>query len=274
MHIALLSCAELPEPDHDEQPLLDALRRLGVTAESIPWDGQHGDLTRFDGLVLRATWNYPERPAAFSEFITSAAAAATLLNPLEVVRENLHKGYLLRLAEAGIPVVPTRLFPRSHEFSTRHVEWDRVVVKPAVSCGSYRTRLFEADATAAAAFATELARDGDVLLQPVVDGFRDPGERALVWIDGEVTHGVTKRPRLEGQDESVTALEEITDADRALVGRAIQFVAGTPAYARVDVVDTPDGTVVSELECIEPSLFFWVRPETADRLARAIVRGI
>lgn len=275
MHIGLLSCAKLPEPDHDELPLLTALSALGARAESVLWDGDHGDLSRFDGLVVRATWNYPEAPVAFAAFLERAAASTTLLNPLRTIRQNLHKGYLLALPDAGVPTVPTQLIALGSEVTAGAIPWEDVVVKPAVSCGSYRTRSFTgAELEAAASFATTLARDGDVLLQPVIEGFADPGERALVWIDGEVTHGVLKRPRFQGQDESVAALEQISASDRELAARAIASVEGEPIYARVDVVETDDGAVVSELECIEPSLFFWVRPEAADRLARAILRRV
>jgi glutathione synthase/RimK-type ligase-like ATP-grasp enzyme len=253
--------------------MVDALARQGAEATQVPWDGSHPDLREFDALVLRATWNYPEHPEEFVKFLEAASRSSVLLNPLGAVRENLHKGYLLKLAAAGVPVVPTQLMPRGIEVDESSLPPGTVVVKPAISCGSYRTKYFDGGSrAAAAAFATVLAEDGDVLLQPWIAGFRESGERSLVWIDGEFTHGVLKRPRFEGEDESVTALDMISVSDRALAERALATSASGLVYARVDLVDTPEGAVVSELECIEPSLFFWVRPASADRLATAIVR--
>jgi hypothetical protein len=38
MKIALVACVELPEPDPDERPLLEALRGAGHEARTICWD--------------------------------------------------------------------------------------------------------------------------------------------------------------------------------------------------------------------------------------------
>ena len=275
MRIGLLSCARLPEPDHDAEPLLAAFRRHGTTPEVVPWDGTPVEFGAFEALLLRATWNYPENPAAFLAFCKSASEATLLLNPLETVRRNLHKGYLLELEAAGIPIVPTELVAQGDAPSDSQLGHEGVVVKPAVSCGSYRTRAFAADMRPeAAAYATALALNGDVLIQPLIDGFRDPGERALVWIDGELSHAVRKTPRFEGEDESVTVLDSVSAADEELARRALEVSAGTWIYARADLVDTSMGTVISELECIEPSLFFWARPDAADRLAVATIREV
>jgi hypothetical protein len=45
-------------------------------------------------------------------------------------------------------------------------------------------------------------------------------------------------------------------------------------YARVDLVPTPDGPALMELELTEPHLFFAHAPGSADRLAAAIARRI
>jgi hypothetical protein len=273
MKIGLLSCANLPEPDHDEQPFVGAFARLDAHASTLAWDGPTVDLASFDALVLRATWNYPEKPDDFTRFCERADEATVLLNSLETVKRNLHKGYLLDLAAAGIPIVPTIIVRRGQTTTDAELPSGAVVVKPAISCGSYRTRCFdESDRAAAVSFAGVLAEDGDVLVQPMISGFRDPGERALVWIDGELSHAVLKRPRFEGQEESVTRLESVSRADRELARLVLDSAGGDWMYARVDVVDSADGTVVSELECIEPSLFFWAHPQAADRLAAAVVR--
>jgi len=65
MHVALASCADLPEPDLDEAPLLEALRATGLTAEVLAWDDPAADFSAARLTVLRATWNYPLRPRAF-----------------------------------------------------------------------------------------------------------------------------------------------------------------------------------------------------------------
>jgi hypothetical protein len=98
------------------------------------------------------------------------------------------------------------------------------------------------------------------------------GERALVWIDGELTHAVRKSPRFEGQDETVSSeAMEISSAEAALALRTLGAVDGPLLYARVDVALGPDGEpVVMELELVEPSLFF---PQCGHALER-FVAGI
>jgi glutathione synthase/RimK-type ligase-like ATP-grasp enzyme len=272
MRIALLSCENLPEPDHDAVPLLEALAAEGATAEVVPWDGDYGDLSRFNGLVLRATWNYPERPEEFRAFLELAARSAVLVNPIGPLRKNLHKEYLLELQSAGVATVPTVVVRRGESWLIEECSWSSVVVKPAISCGSYRTKMFESSDPAAQAFLDELAGERDTLVQPQLSGFRDPGERALVWIDGKYSHGMLKQPRFAGQEESVTVLSEVSSEDLALAESALALAGEGIVYARVDIVTTEEGPVVSELECLEPSLFFWARPQAAGELARAIVR--
>jgi glutathione synthase/RimK-type ligase-like ATP-grasp enzyme len=60
-----------------------------------------------------------------------------------VVRDNVHKSYLLRLAAAGVAVTPTVLATRGSQRSLPDLvaaaRWHDVVVKPAVGAGSFAT---------------------------------------------------------------------------------------------------------------------------------------
>jgi glutathione synthase/RimK-type ligase-like ATP-grasp enzyme len=111
------------------------------------------------------------------------------------------------------------------------------------------------------------------MVQRHTPGFEDPGERALVWIDGELTHAVRKSPRFEGGAEQVSEALPLSREERALAEKAIARVEGELLYARVDVVADADGTLlVSELELMEPSLFLLQNPPALERFVRAIAR--
>ena len=98
-------------------------------------------------------------------------------------------------------------------------------------------------------------------------------ERALVWIDGEFTHQVIKRPRYQGDTEEVSAAMEPFADDLRIADQALACVPDDLLYARVDVIDGEDGRpLVSELELIEPSLFLLQHPPALDRLIAAIGR--
>lgn len=277
MDVALVTCARLPEPDPDEQPLLAALRASGLSAESLAWDDASAPFETARLLLLRATWNYSLQPERFANWIDDVASRTALWNPPRVVRWNLHKRYLLDLAQHGVPVVATELVPRGSRITLAELcarrGWDDVVVKPAIAAGSRATARVGRDAfggTGEAHFAA-LREQEDVLVQPYLPGVEGYGERSLVWIAGEVTHAVRKERRLAGDAESVssTALS-ITDAEHALAERAVAAAPGPLLYARVDMAPSPNGPVLMELELIEPSLFFAQSPHAQERMVRAV----
>ena len=95
--------------------------------------------------------------------------------------------------------------------------------KPVVSAASYKTRRVGAGSLDAGEIhLRELLAERDVLVQRYLPSVEDHGERALVWVDGELTHAVRKTPRFEGEDESVSVdAVAIAPAEAALARRAI-----------------------------------------------------
>ena len=278
--VALATCARLPEPDPDAEPLLEALARAGISAEFLAWDDPAADFSRARLTLLRSTWNYPQLADEFGRWLDHTAAVSELWNPLPVVRWNIHKSYLLDLERRGVAVAPTELVRRGDSTSLRSIRsarnWEDVVVKPAVSAASYRTlRVRPGHDEAGESHLRLLAADGDVLVQRYLPSVEDHGERALVWIDGELTHSVRKSPRFEGQDESVSEAQPISDAEAELAEEAIAAIDGEPLYARIDAAPAPGGgPVVMELELIEPSLFFPQAPQALERLVEGIRRRL
>jgi glutathione synthase/RimK-type ligase-like ATP-grasp enzyme len=280
LDVALASCVTLPELDADMAPLLGALRAAGLTAEPLGWDDPHADFASARLVLLRSTWNYSLRPREFLEWVDRTAAATTFFNPAETVRWNAHKSYLLDLHASGVPTVPTILLRRGDATRLDDVMRahgaPRVVVKPAVSGGSRETMRVDArKLPEGEAHLRKLVAREDVLVQPYLESVEGHGERALVWIDGELTHAVRKSPRFIGDEERVSEAMPIAD-DEAAVARAALSVAPTPLlYARIDVArDAKDAPRVMELELIEPSLFFARCPAALDRLVAALRRQL
>lgn len=286
MDLTLVTCAELPEPDHDEQPLLDALARAGVDARMAAWDDPSVDWGATSLTVVRSTWNYARDRDGFLDWMRRAASESTVLrNPPAVMAPNTHKGYLAALERADVPVVPTRWFARRGRPVTadalRALPWDRVVVKPAIGGGSSGVRAFDLtldDGVVAAVDHVALMQQAtEVLVQPQLESIIREGERDIVFIDGELTHVVTKRARLAGDDEQVDSPREPTDAERQVALRALRTVPGFQErellYARVDVAADELGTLrVVELELVEPSLFVAMHEPAMQRLVRALAR--
>jgi hypothetical protein len=212
-----------------------------------------------------------------------------------VVRWNSHKGYLTELARAGLAVVPTRLVRRGQaagggaDLTALAAAWDQVVIKPAVSAGSFRTlRVGRADRARGQAHLDLVCADQDALVQPYLSSVEGYGERALVWIDGALTHAVRKSARFAGDPQRVSDAVAIAPDEAALAERILAHVqaagpgqvGSTPApapllYARVDLARDADGRpCLMELELIEPSLFLTRSPEALARLAAAIRKRV
>lgn len=270
--IAIATCAELPEPDHDELLLLGALRRAGHEAEMAAWDCEPS-LAGYAACLIRSTWNYHLAPDRFRAWLHRAEGETLLLNPFRAMEANLHKSYLLDSASQGVPIVPTRLVKRAEDpvEALRAVPWKRFVVKPAISAGSYRTESFDAEERShALAHLEKVLSDGDALIQEFLPSVLEGGEIAWVWIDGEVTHGVRKQPRFAVDEESVSEAIVPSDADLDRLGVFARQIPAGCLYARIDVMESRVAWLLSELELIEPSLFFMQHPIALDRFVQAV----
>jgi hypothetical protein len=284
MRLRIATCRPLPEPDPDEEILLEALRARGVDARMAAWNDPRENWHEPEPTVIRSTWDYVHDFERFLAWARAAESVAPLWNPFEAVRWNAHKRYLSELEQAGHAVVPTVLVDRRSRASlfavAREHDWNDVVVKPAVSAASFGTRRFGAgDLREGEQHLAALLVEGDAMIQPYVESVDGHGERALVWIDGEFTHAVRKTARFTGQDEQVSHAVPI-EADELALGRAVLAWWSTNQrvellYARVDVARDADGRpMIMELELIEPSLFLVQSAPALQRLADGICRRL
>jgi hypothetical protein len=280
MDVAIASCVTLPEADTDAEPLAAAFARAAIDARALAWDDPAAPFAEARVTVIRSTWNYPERPEAFAAWVETTARTTELWNRAPTVRWNLHKGYLLDLERAGVHVVPTRLVRRGDGASldsiARELAASELVVKPATSCGSRGTmRVRSADRARGEAHLRDLVANEDALVQPFVASVEGYGERALVWIDGVLTHAVRKAPRFIGDAEAVSEAMPIAKDEAELAERAIAAAPGPLLYGRVDMARDEDGRpMLMELELIEPSLFFAQSAAALERYVRAVKRRL
>ena len=117
-------------------------------------------------------------------------------------------------------------------------------------------------------------------MQPYMNSVEGYGERALIWIDGELTHAVRKSPRFTGSDEAVSKEPmPISASERALAARIVDLAESrfgqSLLYARLDLAPDDRGSpLVMEVELIEPSLYFRQSPEALTRFVAAIERRL
>jgi len=284
MSVGLATCADLPVGDADDAGLLAAFHARDIDVHWIPWNhtDPHDFRDEIDLLVLRSPWDYTDDREGFLAWLS--AVDVPIFNPLELVRWNSDKRYVVELAAAGIPTVPTAIMEAPEQPLVVPEGFEEFVVKPSVDAGSKgaeRYRSTEADR--AREHARHLLRSGsEVLVQPYIPSVDSGSETGLIYIDGRFSHAIAKGPMLkrEGKADLVDGLyvaEVIdprtpTDAQLAV---AQQVLAAVPysggLYARVDLIDAPDGSpLLLELEMVEPSLFFAFHPPAADALVSAI----
>ena len=278
--IGFVTCARWPALLESDAVAARALEARGVAVVPVPWNGPCPRAAALDALVLRANWDYHFTPEAFVAWLDGVERdGRPIWNPPALVRWNLSKRYLCDLAAAGLPAVATVVLeaPDMLPSVVRERGWRSVVVKPLISASAHDT--MRVDAAETAGVVTMLRTGGlrtPAVVQPFVEEITSNGEWSLVFVEGELTHAVLKRPapgefrvqaRLGGTAEiRVPPAQVVTGA-----GRVLAALPERPLYARIDGVERPDGFTVMEVEVNEPDLFFDLAPAAAERFADAIV---
>lgn len=282
MRIAFATCPDLPDGWADDQ---EAARLAG--AEFVVWDDPGVDWEAYDRVVLRSVWDYSGRVEEFLGWC-AAVGAARLRNPPDLVAFDADKRYL---GELGVRIAPTTFVGPGDPLPTLEGE---VVVKPNVSAGARSTGRFAPPThPEALALIERIRASGRIaIVQSYLEDVDRSGETALVFIAGELSHVLHKKPVLRGEGEAplsdgpLQAAAVMLDDDLVLPGQAdreqrdfadevmaaVTARFGTPLYARVDVAAGADGRpLLMELEAIEPNLYLGTSPGAAERLARAVL---
>ena len=267
--------------DEDEPIALAALRGAGVQVDVVDWPDPDVAWSTFDRVVLRSAWDYPQRLADFLEWLQAVDAVTDLLNPIPMVRWSLDKHYLGDLAAAGVPITPTAFVEPGDDVAFPAGDF---VVKPAIGAGSKDASVYGPDQHPAAAEHVERlgAQGTSVLVQPFLASVAIAGEWPLIFFRGEYSHAASKRvalPRAGTVDDlfaaetnapHIASTEQVATAQAAV--NVVSARVGTPAYARVDLVNDDEGhPCVLEVELIEPSLFLpYAEPAAVDRMVMAL----
>jgi len=253
------------------------LQAAGAVVEPRPWTAT-GELAGFDLILPLMVWgNYRAVERWLSAVDDWEAVGLAILNPPSVLRWNVDKIYLQRLAETGAPIAPTAWLdagdPELAQAARAAHGWDEAVVKPRRSGGSYRTERLRAGQVAAfERFA------GPAMVQPFLPSVATTGEMSLVYFNGVFSHAVRKvaqggdfrvQPDWGGH---VTRAEPDATEFAAAEAALAAIDEGRLLYARIDLVRDLEGRpVVMELELLEPDLYLGEDPGAQDRFVRAVL---
>ena len=145
MKIALLTCRNWPNAVEKEQALATEISK-NIQIDVAIWNDPSVNWASYDCLIFRTVWDYFEHPSEFSTWLdTLEQQNIRTLNPLATIKRNLHKFYLKDLENQGIDIIPTVFIPKNTELNLSFLKdkkWEKAVIKPAISAGSYWTTLF------------------------------------------------------------------------------------------------------------------------------------
>jgi glutathione synthase/RimK-type ligase-like ATP-grasp enzyme len=280
--IAIASSRIVPGEHPDDASLRAALAGHGATAVIRTWNDPAVDWTQFDAVVLRSTWDYFQHYGEFLGWLEQLdRAGVATVNHSRTLRWNSDKRYLLDFVDAGIPVVPTCLADAASVLAAAR-QWDgrEVVIKPTVSGTAWLAIRGWAGSAALAEQAAGLPVDLEYLVQPFLPEIERAGEWSLVYLGGQFSHAVIKRPaagdyRVQGEFGGTAECVEPEPSVQASAARVLQAAAqlghGDHAYARVDGVVVEGQFLLMELELIEPYLHLARQDGAAERLAAAVL---
>lgn len=270
--VLLVTSIALPQGEPHGHLLLDAFARRGIDARWVAWDNAGVDWAH-DLVAVRSTWDYDTRLA---EFLAWSRSVPRLLNGSDVFSWNTDKAYLLQLADAGVPVVPTVLAQTLAELTAARARFGTPVVKPRVGAGGRGVVVGRAES------AGEYG-EGPWIIQPLIESVRTEGEVSIFVLGGEVVSMARKLPaageiRVHEQYGGRSSSEEMTEEAAGLARAAVsaaESVVGRLDYARVDAMRLADGILaVSELELTEPGLYLDVLPGNAALFADLVQRRL
>ena len=299
--VTLATSADFPNLDEDDCGLPDALRERGIEPRVAIWDDPAVNWDDAGVVVMRSVRDYAtkDKYAAFLEWARSLSRVA---NHSDVVTWNSDKHYLGRLADLGVPMIPTTwLEPTAglskHQVHTRFPAQGDFVVKPAISSGGRGTGRYTSTHAGSRSQAINdamhhLRHGRSVMGQRYLQQVDRGGEISLVYFNGILSHAVDKAPMLhprfrstdEVHEEVVTAREpseqewlwgeRVRKAIHGLIkehaGRDIQLL-----FNRVDMVgDGQGGFYLMEVSLIDAGLYLGSTPDALDNFADAIAQRV
>lgn len=268
MNILFLSCDELTGFIVDDDLIVKSLEADGHKVTTLSWRAK-ADWSQYDCGIIRTTWDYMKYPEEFYQKLQEISSKTRLLNPLETIKWNIHKSYLSSFEKKGIKIVPTIFYEHNEKLSIP-TEWpEKVVVKPVVSAGAYKTLVLSKEAAT-----KEVLSEGQWMCQPFLPQIKE-GEFSLIYFNKKFSHALVKVPKpgdFRVQEEFGGDIIPVTPNEKmlALSEDIMSVVPEDLLYARVDLVPYEDSYALMELELIEPALYFRTNEKSPENFKQAL----
>lgn len=266
---------------YEDRLVYHALEELGLKTLRLAWDDRFFDWSTTKSVLFRTTWDYFDRFDEFSQWLEKVSRQTTLLNSEAIIRWNIDKHYLLDLEHKNIHIAESHFIEQGAKVTLSQLHhilnWDDTVLKPCISGAARHTyKLNPENLEQHESIFQELIANEAMMLQPFQYNIVTKGEVSMMVFNGEFTHAILKKAKsgdFRVQDDFGGTVHDYTPtSDEIKFAEAtVKVCDELPIYARVDIFEDNDGDIaLSELELIEPELWFRNHPEAAKVLAKAI----
>lgn len=268
----------------EDSLLLNALKQKGLNVFKTNWDNESFDWSSTSCVMIRTTWDiYDEgKFEKFQNWLSDVNKCTQLINDFSTIQWNIDKNYLQDLKDKGINIPPTLFIPqgdsRKLEEIVQSAGWENPILKPAISGGGRHTyKLTNQKIKEVSLIYPDLIKNEAMLLQEFQKNVVEKGELTLMVFDGKYSHAVLKKAkpgdfRVQDDFGGTVHSYEPTQEEIDFAESVVAVCDPIPLQARVDFIwDNDDQLSVSELELIEPELWFRNKKGSADLCAEGIV---
>ena len=258
-----------------------ALEKKGLQVCKKDWADKSFDWSSTKYAIFRTTWDYFEKFDQFFKWIEKTKHKTIFINNCEIIHWNIDKHYLQDLSLNGINIAPTLFIEKGRNIRLKELfektKWEEAVIKPAISGAARHTyRINKKTCLEYEDIFQKIIKEECMLFQEFLNNIILKGEISLIMIGGEYTHAVIKNAkqgdfRVQDDHGGTVEIYNATKKEILFAEECLKATPFTPMYARVDIVyDNDKNPSLSELELIEPELWFRNNPKAAKFLAEKI----
>lgn len=265
----------------EDELVINALKEKNLSVVKKDWNDSIFDWETTRSILFRSTWDYFDKFELFKKWFNKTKNKCLMINSTETIEWNIDKHYLLDLQEHQIPIPNSEFIKRGSSIDLsllmQKKNWNEIVVKPTISGAAKNTyRLKKEEIIQFGPIWEKLIYKEDFIVQEFQNNVISEGEVAMIVIGGKFTHAVLKKAK-EGdfrvQDDfgGSIAIYNPSEEMVKLAEKCTRILTPIPSYARVDIIrDNLGELAVSELELIEPELWFRLNPNAAQKLAQHV----
>ena len=190
----------------EDMALIRAFRKLGRKATRVSIQDDDFDWTSTKMVVIRSAWDKYDYYEDYVDFLQATDKRAILMNPLKVIQWQAEKDiYMQQLKDAGINTPDTVLVAQKDieedaangdiENIQEKLGCEEVIIKPASGNAGIGVRLYPEDGEMfLAQFRNIILNEDIAIFQCYQEQIETKGERGIVFVGGEVSHGIMKEP--------------------------------------------------------------------------------